>query len=423
METLPHKQFEEDNILHRLKYSLDHVWSVRKRSADPPNRIEIQMSSSYILKDRSLDYKPFLTVIPEVHEELVTQPDQAKACSKFSTKIEFFKPIQRDSEESPSGAKSDSSELTRSPSKQISESSPDLITAKPHFQFSNLHRSNPASSPNPLQNAKPARPSPLILKAKEEISLLHHNKQNLLLKIQQLSNSLSQLESLHQSHPAAPCNYDVTMNLLSHLEKLERQQLAPESDARLPEAAVKVQNLESEIKNLKSLKDSSVVGYEQELKVINHKLKDLQECNEILTEILACFRKEPLLVEDQGRKSWELSPGGESFNDLRKIEGSEGCEGFEGFEGFKEFDDKMIATVKLEDLLDQQGRLEDVYRRRKEIIRAKEKLEAEYKEIPCDSKCLANKKRKVSLEYELSINYSQLVAANNKIKKYSREEY
>lgn len=418
METLPHKLLEEDTILHRLKYSLDHVWSVRKRSADPPNRIEIQMSSSYILKDRSLDYKPILTVIPEVHEDLPTLPDQTKPSSKFSTKIEFFKPIQRESEESPTSVKSDTSEVLSPLGKQIPEPHPNPnpipIPIKPCFQFPKPQAPIPSSLPQPKSN--PVHPSPQLLKAKSEISLLHQNKQKLVNKIHFLSNTLSQFQDLEQVHPSTPCNYEMSINLLTHLEKLERQQLAPESDTRLAEAVIKVQNLESEIKNLKSLKDSTVIGYEQELKVINLKLKDLQECNEILTEILACFRKEPLFIENQERKSWDLA-GNDNLNDLRKIGN------FEDFEEFKEFDDKIMASVVDDELLDQQGRLDEVYKKRREIIKAKEKLEAEYKEIYCNSKSVVSNKRKVSLEYELSINHSQLVAADNKIKMYSGEEY
>ena len=170
---------------------------------------------------------------------------------------------------------------------------------------------------------------------------------------------------------------------------------------------MKVQTLESEIRNLKSLKDSTVVGYEQELKVINHKLKDLQECNEILTEILACFRKEPLLIEAQLSKSPSVSPTTSLEAKDLKIS--------------KDFEDKMMATIKLNELVDSQSRLEDAYKRRDQLMRNKEKLEAEYREIPSNSKSLTSKKRKLSLEYELSLNYSQLVAVNNKIKKYSTE--
>ena len=87
----------------------------------------------------------------------------------------------------------------------------------------------------------------------------------------------------------------------------------------------------------------------------------------------------------------------------------------------KDFEDKMMATIKLNELVDSQSRLEDAYKRRDQLMRNKEKLEAEYREIPSNSKSLTSKKRKLSLEYELSLNYSQLVAVNNKIKKYSTE--
>lgn len=463
MEAHAYKLHEDDSILHRLKSSLDHVWSVRKRSADPPNRIEIQMSSSYILKDRSLDYKPSLTVIPEVHEDLTTQPDQPKPYSKFSTKIEFIKPKQRTSEDSPTSVKSGSSEESCSPGKQILELTPEPTLLKQKFKYPNLESikatpppapapvpvPNPKSNPQPhptstsistpipkpkavlphqIQPSKPSQPNPMILKAKEEISNLHKNKANLIKKIELLSNSLSQIEDLSKMQASAPSNNEMSAHLLSQLEKLEHQQLAPESDSRLPEAVMKVQNLESEIKNLKSLKDSTVIGYEQELKVINHKLKDLQECNEILTEILACFRKEPLLVESQMSKSPNMSPSVNqdlrdlnNLNDLKDLEDLKGLKGLKGLKDSKEFDDKMMATIKLNELVDSQSILEDAYKKRDQIMRNKEKLETEYREIPSNSKSLTSKKRKLSLEYELSLNYSQLVAVNNKIKKYSTE--
>lgn len=437
MENLSYSKQDEDTILHRLKSSLEHIWSVRKKSIHSPNRLEIQMSSSYILKDRSLDYPSPLTVIPELHEEHVTQSDLSKSCSKFSTKIEFIKPKQRTSEDSPTSVKSNSSDQYESPSlKTLQTFEPVIILEKPKPTITEekpvIIEEKPKSvrieeKPKPVKieekpkqliieekpkivkvEMKPSqvkieeKPKPvvfeensnkpdttkseLIKKAKQEIFELRKSKENLRTKIQDLETSLGRLEEFKQER-------ETVISIESKLQKLEKQQLNPEGDSRLPEAILKVKHLESEIQKLKRLKDSSVLQYEEELKNINHKLKDLQECNEILTEILACFKKEPLLTEKNVQEEPNSPPPPK----------------------------ELLDTIKLDDLINSESAIEEAYSKRDELNKVKEKLEAEYREIPSVSKSLSNKRRKLSLEYELSINYSQLVAINNKIKRFTSE--
>lgn len=362
MEKFSYSKQDEDSILHRLKNSLDHIWSVRKKSINSPKRLEIQMSSSYILKDRSLDYTSPLTVIPELHEEHITQSDLSKNYSKFSTKIEFIKPKQRASEDSPTSVKSDSSNQIESP--------PADFTAK--FEQKVLEE-----KPKETKLFKPE----LIKQARQEVIELIKAKEKLQTKVKNLTISLGRLKEFKQES-------ETMTSIESKLEKLEQQQLIPEEDSRLPEAIMKVRHLENEILKLKRLKDSSVLQYEEELKNINLKLKDLQECNEILTEILACFKKEPLLLEKAAEVE-TLSPPPK----------------------------ELLNTIKLDELINSDSAFDEAYAKREQLIQTKEKLEAEYREIPSVSKSLSNKRRKLSLEYELSVNYSQLVAINNKLKK------
>jgi hypothetical protein len=399
------------------------------------------MTSSYILKDRSLDYQPSLTVIPEVHEDLPTLPDQSKTCSKFSTKIEFIKPKQRTSEESPTSVKSHSSEASSSP-ERFKSPVKEVQILKDRFL---IHKELKKKS---------------LEKARLEIDFLRKNKEKLQEKVLLLTQSLGRIEESKQEA-------ETIKSIEFKLEKLELQQLAPEQDSRLPEAILKVKHLESEIKKLKSLKDSSIFGYEEELKTINLKLKDLQECNEILTEILACFRREPLLLENspgQGKGSplevKDLYSDRKNFDgDFKGVNLDDKKLNYDGKKNYFEGDSprfdvknspsdkksspvnlknspvsirnsplkleneqkRMIGTIKLEQLIDKDNALEEIYTRRDQLMKSKEILEAEYREIPNNSKSLTSKKRKLSLEYQLSLNYSQLVSVNNKIKKLSSD--
>ena len=403
MEKFSYSNQDEDTILHRLKNSLDHIWSVRKKSINSPKRLEIQMSSSYILKDRSLDYTSPLTVIPELYEEHITQSDASKNCSKFSTKIEFIKPKQRISEDSPTSVKSDSSNHLESPSPDFSAKfEPKVLEEKPketkNFkpELMKQARQDLIDLKKPIETRKQARQEVIELKkpqesknfkpelmkqARQEVMELKKSKEKLQTKVENLTTSLGRLREFKQES-------ETVISIESKLQKLEQQQLIPEGDSRLPEAIMKVRHLESEIQKLKRLKDSSVLQYEEELENINLKLKDLQECNEILTEILACFKKEPLLLE----KAVEVEPLSPAPKEL-------------------------LNTIKLDELMDSDSAIEEAYVKREQLIQTKEKLEAEYREIPSVSKSLSSKRRKLSLEYELSINYSQLVAINGKLKK------
>ena len=64
--------------------------------------------------------------------------------------------------------------------------------------------------------------------------------------------------------------------------------------------------------------------------------------------------------------------------------------------------------------------LKELLEQKENIMREKARMEAEYKNIPENSKSIASKRKKKSLGLELSMNYSKLVSINSKIKNYQR---
>ena len=68
--------------------------------------------------------------------------------------------------------------------------------------------------------------------------------------------------------------------------------------------------------------------------------------------------------------------------------------------------------------MDSNAIIKELYQKKEELIKEKEKMETEYKSIPQSSKSMANKRRKQALELEISMNYSKLMSVNNKIKHY-----
>ena len=78
-----------------------------------------------------------------------------------------------------------------------------------------------------------------------------------------------------------------------------------------------------------------------------------------------------------------------------------------------------IIGIKVSGLLNYESILEEALAKREQLLEVKTKLETEFKSLPNDSKSMSNKRRRLALEFELSMNYSQLISINNKIKRYS----
>jgi DNA repair exonuclease SbcCD ATPase subunit len=403
---------DEPSIIEKLKSSMDFVRGVKKKNSESPKKLEIKIGSSYILNEKSINFSNFLTQSDQLSDNsLNSKPDSHFHISpqtipnKFTTKIEFVKPKQRDGEDSPCSVDSEPLNSNKYIGLEIEinktglenrlkniSNSQNLEKIKIPQKSENLKKAEklgtfgkPENSEKP-ENLKILNQKEIIQKAKAEISELRRNKNQLQEKIFVLEDSLEKIEAIDQEEVS-------TVNSIEgKLERLERQQLRPEEDTRLREAISKISNLESEIVKLKSLKESSVSHYEEELKDVYHKLKDLQECNEILNEMVLCFKKEPILTN---RNFLDSLPSTEPIKT------------------------EVIGTIKLSGLQNSQTVLQEAYEKKDQLMRTKDLLESEYKSLPEDSKSMANKRRKLALEFELSVNYSQLVSINNKIKRYT----
>jgi hypothetical protein len=123
---------------------------------------------------------------------------------------------------------------------------------------------------------------------------------------------------------------------------------------------------------------------------VNHKIEDLKECNEILKELMTCLQREP-------ESEMKNMKNAETFIEKLKYEPEE--------------------TIPLRKL-DPDYILTELLQQKEELVKEKEKMEAEYKTIPQTSKSMLNKRRKQKLELELSMNYNKLMSVNSKIKKY-----
>ena len=385
MESIIREKFvyskpEESSILQKIKSSIDQVHYIRRKNSDSPKKLEIKMSSSYILKDKAIDFSNFSETASEVKSEKIINHKKKNSASKFTTKIQFVKPQQRKQEDSPPVIEGENIFF---PERR-------QITEKEEVSYNedqeNMSFISCENMTNKGKNNSNQKEKEIIDKARKEIDDLKKNKIFLQEKITTLQESLKKIEIIDKEEVS-------TFNSIeSKLQKLENQQINPEEDLRFPEAVSKLSNLEAEIIKLKSLKDSSVFQYEEQLKDVYLKLKDLQECNEILTEMVTCFHKEPIFSDRDLQNA-------ETFTDDLKLE--------------------AIGTIKLAGLLNSESILQEAYEKKEQLQLIKTELENEYKSIPDDSKSMINKRRKLELEFELSMNYSQLVSINNKIKRYT----
>lgn len=282
---------EGDSILFKLKNSIDYVNCVRRKNPESPKKLEIKMDSSYILKDRALELNVLPSITNEHPPEKPTTHYRKASASQFGTRIQFVRPSQKSSEGSPCSVDSDkprkpplNNRFCQSPSTKEKRS-----PGSEKENSSILHKKYYDVEPTVKQS--PFKEKDLIIKAKEEIMELRKNKERLSNRVNTLQVTLKKIQKAkkHENETIA--------SIGAKLEKLEKQQIDPEEDPRLPQAIANVAKLESEIVQLKSLKNSSAFQYEEELKDVYHKLKDLKECNEILSEMLACFRKEPLFSD------------------------------------------------------------------------------------------------------------------------------
>ena len=341
------------------------------------------MSSSYILKDMAIEFSSLTDQTPDTKIIKLQNLKKPGLANQFSTKIQFVKPVQITEEDSPCSVSS----RKENPNFDIDDdiSSPNtseiLLNIDKNRDFPDIqHPTIPVKSKSCNLDKE------ILVKARSEIQELRRNKATLQGKLKLLEESLKKLEEIDEEGGSTLSSIE------QKLEKLEKQQLAPEEDGRLPEAMHKISNLETEIIKLKSLKDSSVVEYEEELKVVYHKLKDLHECNEILSEMVACFRKEPIFSSREMQNE-------ETYTDNLAL--------------------GDIGTITLSGLLNSDSILQEAHAKREQLQQIKAKLEQEYKSIPDDSKSMVSKRRKLALEFELSMNYSQLVSISNKIKRYT----
>lgn len=309
-----HSSITSDSILEKLKKSIDNIHCIQIADSKSCKKLEIQISSSYILKDKALEFNILLSPRPDQFSEdhfipyyndhptdpQVTSPikndfsislsppydnySPKSPGSQFNTKAEFIRPMQKITDGSPCSVGSEefiklqtTSGYYQSPSlnEQVffldSIKSPCFVLRKIEYDIESCNDKE------------------MIEKAREEIKELTARKQALEMKVERLKGELKAIFKVKEEEK------QTIRAIEEKLEKLEAQQVEPEEDPRLPEARLNVAKLEKEIVQLKSLKDSSVFQYKEELKDVNHKLKDLKECNKILQEILACFRKMPLV--------------------------------------------------------------------------------------------------------------------------------
>lgn len=221
----------------------------------------------------------------------------------------------------------------------------------------------------------------------KDLKTLNENQNLIEKKTRSMGLNLSQINS---SHLRTQSDVQGIMTKLSELESFEIPEKKDEEPGKVLQFIEKISKIESNYESFVDRSNENMKNMQKEMLDANHKIQDLKECNEILTELVTCLQKEPLIVKKsvQDAETYMESP---------------------------RYD--LGDTISLEKL-GPESIAGEFMKKREQLLIEKEKMEMEYRNIPHNSKSMANKKRKQALEMELSMNYSKLMSISSKIKKY-----
>ncbi|OMJ96349.1 hypothetical protein SteCoe_89 [Stentor coeruleus] len=221
----------------------------------------------------------------------------------------------------------------------------------------------------------------------KDLKTLNENQSLIEKKTKSMGINLSQINS---SHLRTQSEVQTIMSKLSELESSEIPENKNDQPVKVLQFIEKISKIESNYESFVDRSNENMKNMQKEMLDANHKIQDLKECNEILTELVTCLQKEPLITK-------KIVHDAETFMESPRYE--------------------LGETISLEKL-GPESIAGEFMKKREQLIAEKEKMEMEYRNIPHNSKSMANKKRKQALEMELSMNYSKLMSINGKIKKY-----
>lgn len=354
-----------DSVLSLLQKSLESLHSLRRDRSSSPCRLKISFSPGYPLAEKSLQ----------------VNKDQGTITASTSTN---FSP-QKLSIQSSQGSRNNFFSIPRTNSCNAKRPLAYQLAGKVRNldKFKEIKRKIDFDQEDEDLTNK----HDLIHKAREELSYLSKNQENIHQKIGKINENLSKLSSAHIEEQNAMLSI---INKLDTLEAMAEKEQEGKIE-KVSNVIEKVSKLETSYSYLKHHGADNLKNFREEMKEVNFKLQDLKECGEILKELVICLGKEPIVLR-------------------RSVQNAE---------TFMDDENSVKEETVLLDKLDPENVLNDLMQQKEMLVREKERMESEYRTIPQNSKSMTNKRRKQTLELELSMNYSKLMALNSKIKKYA----
>ena len=366
-DSLFRSNVKADSVLSLLQKSLESLHSLRRDRSSSPCRLKISFSPGYPLAEKSLH----------------VNKDQGTITASTSA---GFSP-QKLSVQSSQGSRSNFFSLPRTSSCSAKRPLAYQLAGKTRnlAKFEEIKRKINFEEED--EDEQLTSKHDLIHKAREELSYLSRNQETIHQKIGKINENLSKLSSAHVEEQNAMLSI---INKLDTLEAMAEREQEGKIE-KVSKVIEKVCKLETSYSYLKHHGADNLKNFREEMKEVNYKLQDLKECGETLKELVICLGKEPIVVR-------------------RSVQNAE---------TFMDDEASVKEETVLLDKLDPENVLNDLMQQKEMLVREKERMESEYRTIPQNSKSMTNKRRKQTLELELSMNYSKLMALNSKIKKYA----
>ena len=105
------------------------------------------------------------------------------------------------------------------------------------------------------------------------------------------------LSQINSSHLRTQSDVQNIMTKLSELETSEIPEKKDEQPGQVLQFIEKISKIESNYESFVDRSNENMKKMQKEMLDANYKIQDLKECNEILTELVTCLQKEPLIVK------------------------------------------------------------------------------------------------------------------------------
>ena len=237
-----------------------------------------------------------------------------------------------------------------------------------------------------------------IIELYQEISELKNDQKNLENQIGYLELKISSnLKDMHQSLTKSDFSSIIT-RIGGLQEKFSNRSKPNLSTEKLSDLFEKISNLEFEAERIKRENTEVETLYHQSLNEIYEKIEKLKVENKALTDIIL---SSPIATSPKHSLQREIKKKMNLDNSEKKC---------------------MHAEISLKKVIEEdkqdQELLTDIYNE-KELLEQKQlKIENELREIPENSKSMANKKKKQTLENDYIKNQSRLEELNEKIQNF-----